>query len=134
MKDSQKIKILANSIYNATKDAKHKDLEMVADNFSDYLQKHHLEKFIPDILKELENLHLTEAGIVSAEVTSKEKLSETVVKHIEDLLIKRTHKKILVKSVMNEEIIGGVSIKYGDKVIDLSLKNHLHNLSKQLNS
>lgn len=134
MKDNYKVKILATSIYNAVKETPHKDLVKVADNFSDYLKKYHLEKFIPDILRELESLYLTEEGIVQAEVTSKETLSESVVKHIEDLLTKRTHKKIRIKSILDDELIGGVSIKYGDKVIDLSLKNHLHNLSKQLNN
>lgn len=134
MKDKNKVRILAISAYNAIKDATPKDLEKVVDNFSDYLKKHRQEKFIPDILKELENLRLTEEGIVQAEVISKEPLSELAVKHIEDLLAKRTHKKILLKPVINEEIIGGVSIRYGDQVIDLSLKNHLHNLSKQLSN
>ncbi|PWB38487.1 MAG: ATP synthase F1 subunit delta [Parcubacteria group bacterium] len=134
MKDKNKVKILARSIYLASQNKTHRDLETVAANFSGYLKKHHLEKLIPEILTELENIYLAEQGIVAAQVSSTQKLSDTTLKHIETLLHSRSGKKVQIKSVLDQELLGGVSIRYNDKIIDLSLKNQLHNLTKQLNN
>lgn len=130
MKDKERAKILARAIYQAID--KSKDAKSIVHSFLAYLKEHRLINFIPEILKELENLNLKETDTVAANIASKEKLDDQTVKQIIKILKDKTKQNVLIKENIDENIIGGLVIKYQDKLIDLSLKNQLNNLHKQL--
>lgn len=132
MKDKNKAKILATGLYRAAQECSKSELEIVATNFSAYLEKHGLVKLIPAVLLELENIYLAEQGIVLAQVAATEKLTAAALQHVHDLVHRQTGKKVQLNAVVDSGLLGGVSIRYEDKIIDLSLKNHLHSLAKQL--
>ncbi|OGY96996.1 MAG: hypothetical protein A2543_02480 [Candidatus Komeilibacteria bacterium RIFOXYD2_FULL_37_8] len=69
-----------------------------------------------------------------ANITSREELSPAEIKTIEDLVSKKTKKKVVVRQEEDKNILGGTIIKYEDKIIDLSIKNQLKNLAKQLSN
>ncbi|OGY93439.1 MAG: ATP synthase F1 subunit delta [Candidatus Komeilibacteria bacterium RIFOXYC1_FULL_37_11] len=127
-------KILATALYRASLGKEGKELEKIMNNFSSYLMDHRLVAMIPGILKELENLHFNTEGIVVANITSREELSPAEIKTIEDLVSKKTKKKVVVRQEEDKNILGGTIIKYEDKIIDLSIKNQLKNLAKQLSN
>lgn len=73
------------------------------------------------------NLNIERAYVKSAIVLNeKEKIM------IKENLEKMVGKKIKLKAVVDEDIIGGLYIKIGDKVIDGSLKNKLDNMKEDL--
>ena len=80
-------------------------------------------------MEELEKLYLTEKGIIKTTITAKEKLADKEVKQIADLVSQRSGKKVEIREELNDALIGGVVIKYQDKVIDLSIKKQLNNLA-----
>ena len=127
-------KILATALYRASLGKQGKDLEKIIKNFSAYLANHHLVGMISDILKELEKLHFAAEGIVMAKVTSREKLSPVEIKKIEDLVAKKTKNKVVVRQEEDQSILGGTIIKYHDKIVDLSIRNQLKSLAKQLSN
>ena len=133
MKKDQ-VKILAAALYEASKDKKGKELDTVIANFSTYLAEHHLVSMIPNILAELENIHFSNEGIVKTEVISSEELDHTEIKKIADLVKAKTKKEIVIKTDIEEDLIGGAVVKYNDKIIDLSIKNQLGKLEKHLSS
>lgn len=133
MKKNQ-AKILASSIYQAIQGKQGKDLDAVIANFSKYLETHHLVTMIPKILQNLEKFYFDDNNIVAAKISSKEKLADSEVKKIAELVKNKTNKTVVTQIEEDAELLGGATIKYDDKVIDMSLKQQLNNLAKQLSN
>ncbi|MDD5590158.1 MAG: ATP synthase F1 subunit delta [Candidatus Portnoybacteria bacterium] len=71
---------------------------------------------------------LAEAEAITAKPVDKEtlnKIGEFISKEIDA-------KKIAVKNRADREILGGIILKYGDKVLDASLKTKLENLKNKM--
>ncbi|PKM53005.1 MAG: hypothetical protein CVV00_14500 [Firmicutes bacterium HGW-Firmicutes-5] len=49
-----------------------------------------------------------------------------------DQLEKSTDKKIIPEYRIDKTLIGGLFIRIGDRVIDNSIKGHMHSMSKKL--
>ena len=110
------------------------DNKEIISNFSNYLKDHRLVYLIPVILKELEKINLEATDHIAAMVTSKDKLDDKEVNKIKKIIEERSSKKVIIKEQLEQNILGGVVIKYQDKLLDLSLKKQLNNLSKQLSN
>ncbi len=134
MKGKDQAKILAKGVYTALSGKDKKQSDLIVKNFLAYLEEHRLVKMVPDILAELQILYFAEQGIVKAEISAKDKLNDVAVKNITEIVQKKTGKKVEVSQIMDETLLGGAIIKYEDKVIDLSLKNQLNKLAKQLSN
>ncbi|NCP17056.1 ATP synthase F1 subunit delta [Candidatus Kuenenbacteria bacterium CG_4_9_14_3_um_filter_39_14] len=132
MKKKDQVKILAAALYAAARDKKQPELEKVVSNFGLYLKARELMSLLPEILSELERIYFEDKNIVAAEVISKNKLSDHQLAEIAGLVQNKTGKSARVKQVENEELIGGAAIRHDDKLLDLSLKNQLISLKKQL--
>jgi len=133
MKKGQ-VKILASALYEASRDKKGKELDRVMSNFSDYLSKHHLVSMIPSILAELKTIYFKDNNIVATRIISKQDLDQSEIKKIVDLVKFKTKQEVSVEEEIDASVLGGAVIKYNDKIIDLSIKNQLNNLAKQLNN
>ena len=134
MKGKDQAKILAKGVYTALTSKNEKQSQLVVANFLAYLKEHRLVVMVPDILAELETLYFTEKGIVRTSIFSKDKLSQAVVNNIIALVKKKTNQQVEIKEKTDQTLLGGAVIRYADKVIDLSLKNQLIKLQKQLNN
>ncbi len=124
--------ILAKAVYSTLNNTD--DKEKVVSSFITYLEKHSLLTLIPNILEELENIHLEEKDIIKTEILSSEELNKEELDNISRLLKNKLNKDINIKTKQDKNLLGGLVIKYKDKIIDLSLKKQLKNLNKQLNS
>jgi len=133
MKNNQ-VKILAIAIYEASKDKKSKELDTVITNFSAYLKQHYLVSMISSILVELEKIHFLNEGIVATKVASPKELDKMEIRKISDLVKTKIKQEVVVKNEKDKDLIGGVVIKYNDKVIDMSIRHQLNNLGKQLSN
>ncbi|MBZ4687932.1 MAG: F-type H+-transporting ATPase subunit delta [Clostridia bacterium] len=71
-------------------------------------------------------------GIEEARVKSAVQLSDDIRKSLEKQLEKVTGKKIRLKTEVDPEILGGLTVRIGDKVIDGSIKTRLNLLQKHL--
>ena len=65
------------------------------------------------------------SGMVLAEVYSRYPLSEGEVKRIDKMLAGVTGKKISLRQVLSERVIGGFEIKVGDALIDATVRGRL---------
>ena len=134
MKNKKQVKILASGIYQAIKDKNNKEVDSVVGNFIAYLKEKRLMVTLPEVFKELETLYLEEQGIVKAQIRSKSDLSIKDVKTLADILKKKTGQEIITEQIKDDEVLGGVVVKYNDKIIDMSLKRQINNLAKQLSN
>jgi F-type H+-transporting ATPase subunit delta len=80
---------------------------------------------IPGIFNSLQSLTDTRAGVVRAQVTSAAKLAPNQVNAIKAALAKKTGKKVLVETEVDEALIGGVITRLGGKVYDGSIRTQL---------
>ncbi len=69
---------------------------------------------------------------VSIEVLSAIEMDEETIKAIKEDVDSKTGLDVRVKNILDENIIGGIVIKIGEKIIDLSVKNKIDDLRSKL--
>jgi len=90
------------------------------------------QQYISEILKEVLEMIDTYQGKVKVYIESVDVLSNEKKKQIIDQLEKSTDKKIIPEYRIDKTLIGGLFIRVGDRVIDNSIKGHMHTMSKKL--
>ena len=89
-------------------------------------------QYFSAILELYEDLTYQISGYVKARVITARPLStrdfESIKKSLEDI----THKKVLLNSVVEPQIIGGVIAEVGDKIFDGSIRNQLQRIGETL--
>lgn len=76
--------------------------------------------------------YLSEKNILEASVLSAIKLTDDHMKKVQEQLEKRTRKKVIVKNIIEESILGGLVIYIGGQIIDGSVRNQLNVLRSKL--
>ena len=87
---------------------------------------------LPEIRTQFEALRNEREGIVEAEVISAFELSDTQLGDLVQRLEKKTGRKVRTKVRLDKELIGGVKVVLGDKVIDGSARAQLGALETAL--
>jgi F-type H+-transporting ATPase subunit delta len=96
-----------------------------AAGFADLLVRQNRFGLLEDIMRECLLLNDHFCGLVRAEVYSRYPLSEGEVKRITALLSETVGRKISLRQVIAERVIGGFEIKIGDTVIDATARGRL---------
>ncbi|MHB1253660.1 MAG: ATP synthase F1 subunit delta [Candidatus Humimicrobiaceae bacterium] len=71
---------------------------------------------------------------IMVEVVSAIKLDDKLMKEIKKSIDEKTKLDVRLKNVVDKNIIGGLLIKIGDKIIDLSVKSKINDLKTRLHS
>ena len=87
---------------------------------------------LPQILEQLSELAAEARQSVLAEVRSAVPLDEDAQRRIAEALSKATGKKVSVKALVDESVVGGIYAKVGDTVIDGTIKRRLEQLKEQV--
>ncbi len=123
----------AKTLYELTQERSQSEIGDVISQFADLLAKKNQTKLLPKIIEKFADIWNKKNGIVEAEVISREKmsneLSNDVSKYVSN---KYGAKEVLIKSVVNESIKGGIIIRVGDEVLDASIERQLRDLRIQL--
>jgi F-type H+-transporting ATPase subunit delta len=69
---------------------------------------------------------------VTAEIITSVPLSEELSKRLETELSRVTKKRVFLKPVVDDSILGGVIVKVADKVIDGSVRGRLDEIKKEM--
>ena len=132
MKNKERAKILAQSIYRALLDKNKTTAQEIVDNFLVYLKKHHYLFLLNLILAELKNLEYQKKNILAVEITSARVLDKNILSEISKYLKKKSDQEIVLSENIDTNLLAGLKIKYQDQVLDLSLKKQINNLNKSL--
>ena len=81
-----------------------------------------------DIISQFKNINAQKRGDVLADITSAEKLSNEQQDNIKEQLRTILGDKLSLSYKVDEQIIGGLIIKVGSKMIDTSLSNKINKL------
>jgi F-type H+-transporting ATPase subunit delta len=126
-------KQFALSLYESVEGKSAGEIKVVIKNFVEILSKKSRLAMADKIIKEFTRVWQAERGQVEAEITSASDLSNETVKLIQNYVKKLSGaNEAIVTARVDRNILGGVIIKYGDRVLDGSLKNSLAELKEKL--
>jgi len=93
--------------------------------FADLLVRKGRFGLLEDIMQECLRINDNFCGVVRAEVYSRFPLSDGEVKRIEKMISCMTGKKVALRQVLAERVVGGFEIKIGDTLIDATVRGRL---------
>ena len=103
-----------------------------AENFVRVLAENGRLKLLPEIRPQFEALKNEREGVVEAEVQSAFELSDAQLADLVQRLEKKTGRKVRARVSVDRELIGGIKVVLGDKVIDGSARAQLSALETAL--
>jgi len=87
---------------------------------------------LEEIMQECLRLHDNFCGLLRAEVFSRYPLSAGELKRIEALLAGISRKRVGLRNIITERVIGGFEIKIGDTLIDATVRGRLDAMKRIL--
>ena len=119
----------AESLYEAVKEKKDSQIKDAIKNFFNILIQNNDIVKTEDIVKEFEKIWNIEEGIIEAEVISAKELDNKIIKLLNNYIAELSGaEKVNLKQKINKNILGGVIIKFEDKILDGSLRARLNKL------
>ena len=103
-----------------------------AENFVRVLAQNNRLPLLPEIHGQFEALKNEREGVVEAEVQSAFEVTEAQLADLIQRLEKKTGRKVRAQVSVDRELIGGVKVVLGDKVIDGSARGQLSALETAL--
>ena len=128
MKKKLSTKQFASALYEITDGLKGDKLNEALRQFVLLLVKYHKLKQGARIIEEFEKYAKKKAGIIEIEITSARKLSDATLNHIKKIF--GEHTESIEK--IDATLLGGITVKMEDKILDASLKTQLLNLKNSL--
>ena len=121
------------SLFESIKGKDKKQAEEIIKNFIILLKKNNSLSSINKITMEFEKIYDKKNSTINAEVITTTNIDKNQKQEIEKVIEYRTKAKTInIKNTISPEILGGIIIKYGDRIIDSSLKTKLNNLKIEL--
>jgi len=93
-----------------------------------------LVEHVEDIFNEFIILVNIAKRQILVEVVSSFKLDADTITKIKQSIDKKTGMDVRIKNIIDDSVIGGIIIKIGEKIIDLSIKGKLKDLKTRLKS
>jgi F-type H+-transporting ATPase subunit delta len=132
MKPAEQATILAKAVFRSLAEKNKEEMQKVVDNFIKYLQEHRLMPLLPKVIKYLEVLNNQATDTIGVTVTTSNQLTDVFLKKLTVTMKARLGKEVVVSSQLDQDLIGGLLLRYDDKMIDASIKNQVNKLAKQL--
>lgn len=127
------IKQYAKILYKLLDGKNKSEAEKIIEDFVAVLAENNDQGKIKKIISEFGVIWNKEKGIVEAEVLSANELSKDIVKLLDDYIVKLSGaKEVVMSESVDRNLLGGVVIRYGDKVLDGSLKTKINELKNNL--
>ncbi|AKX95239.1 ATP synthase subunit delta [Moorella thermoacetica] len=108
------------------------DINPLLKNFLHLVLAKGRERALPEMAAQFRRLVDQAENILPVEVTSAITLREDILAGLKERLAGITRRNIRLSSRVNPELIGGVVIRLGDRVLDVSVKKKLELLGEHL--
>lgn len=107
-------------------------LTKVTENLLDLLLENNKMEYLPDIFQDFSDRLLSHKGQVKAKLITAKKVSAKDLKSLTTMFEKRLGKKLSVTHEIDEAIIGGAILSYGNNMLDLSMLNMQNKLNREI--
>lgn len=125
----------AQVLYDMVADRKQEEIDSVVREFARLVVENNDLSRVDAIIKEFSRLWNHHHGIVESEVVSARQLEPSLVEELKNFVQEVSGgRQVEFKNRVDENILGGVIIRYGDKRIDGSLKTQISKLRTKLYS
>lgn len=109
-----------------------KDASLTFMNFLEALLERHRMPVIFRIRARYESLWEEENKLLPVRVTSAIELDKNIVKQIGEQIGEQTGRQVELSSEVDPDILGGVVLRVGNFILDVSIRNRLNQLRKQV--
>jgi F-type H+-transporting ATPase subunit delta len=128
-----KAKQYAMALFLELKDKEQKDFPPVLDSFFQVLKNDNSISQVEKIIFYFNSLWIKEFSLVEAEIVSANSLEGDIREMVVTYLKKMSKAEgVKIEEKEKKDIIGGLIVKYNDKIIDASLKNKINMLKNSL--
>ena len=119
-------KKLAQALYEITDGKAKHEAEVLLKKFAEVLVAQNMAGKVDAVIVEFSKIWDEQRGIIRASVTSARGLDQYMIKDLENYIIKIAGaKEVQMEENVDKNILGGVILKYRDKILDASLKAKL---------
>ena len=119
----------AQALFESVNNKTEKEINIVLKNFIDLLVKKNVLTKIDKILEEFNNIWNKENKIIETTITTTQEINKSTSQALENYIKELSGAKNLeIKNEINKKLISGTIIKYGDRILDNSLKTKINNL------
>ena len=101
-------------------------------NFLELLIEKHRVPAVFRIRREYESLWQEENKLLPVQITSAIELDQETVDNIVKTIGDRTGRRVEPESKVDPDILGGIVLRVGDRILDASIANRLESLRKQV--
>ncbi len=123
----------AKSLFAVAREADNSQIKKVIGNFAKILIKNNDTAKTEKIIKYFSDFWNEDKRIVEAEIIGPPELGKKVVSLLQEHIKKATSSdKVIINQKEDKNILGGIIIKYGDKILDSSLRTKLEELRQVL--
>lgn len=120
---------IATAIYASTHGKSGADLDLILKNITLFLSKHRLLNKSKAILTKLQEIEDTENEHINVIVKSSNKLEPGSIHEIKHwVTINYKAKSVEIQEVIDPDLIGGMKIRIGNEIIDMSFRNQVNQL------
>jgi len=121
------------ALYGSIKDEKTEKIKVILNEFVNVLSKNNDILKSEKIILEFEKTWNKKKGIVEAEIISANDLDKPIVKLLNEYIAKLSGAdQVISGQAVDKNLLGGVVVKYSDKIIDGSLRTRLNNLKEEM--
>ena len=121
------------SLFESVSNKKDGEAEAVVKKFFGLLVRNNDLSKSGRIISELARLWNKKSGIVESEVVTARKLDDSSIRSLEKFLSEESGaKKIVINEKVDENILGGVVVRYGDTMLDASLRTKVRDLKSAI--
>jgi F-type H+-transporting ATPase subunit delta len=119
----------AQALFESVNGKSEKEIDVILKNFTTLLIKKNALAKIDKILEEFDDIWNKENKIVKTTITTAQELGQETTESLENYIKKLSGaEKLEVEKKINKDLISGTIIKYGDRILDNSLKTKINNL------
>jgi len=107
-------------------------LSVEATSFLNLLVERRLLRLLPDINQQFLALRQERFGVLKAEVETARPLARELRAELDSMLTRATGREVEIQERLNPEVIAGVRVRIGDRIVDATLAGRLDQMKERL--
>ncbi len=123
----------ATALYEAVRDRKKNEVKSIIEDFVKFIIANNDISKADKMIDEFNNVWNKEQGIVEAEIISARELDRRMVSWLRSFVVSLSRaKEVEVAQKIDKNLLGGIVVKYEDRVLDGSLRTRLKELKEDM--